>query len=288
MIRRIVSVSIVSANLNNAEFLKDYFDSILNSSVQPLEIILVEDGSTDNSLQVINKYRYIDFLKVIVNQENIGFSKSLNKGINLAKGKYVMRLDPDDFISCERIEKQYNFLENNRAIDLVGSNVNYFNHQLKRVVFTSCFPQTSEEIREQYKKGFHGVIHSTIMARRTIFSNYSYSQSEIPAEEYDLFSRMVSGEIKMANLSSPLTNYRLHENNTSHLLFKRALIKTHKLREKIFNKKTNNFSLYIKTRHLFYYRMALMSKSDSMRYLYFCLALIFHPSKLIKRLRAKF
>jgi len=126
------------------------------------------------------------------------------------------------------------------------------------------------------------------MSRRIIFSNYSYSQSEIPAEEYDLFSRMVSGKIKMANLVLPLTNYRLHENNTSHLLFRKALLKTHKLREKIFNKKTNRFSLYIKTTHLFYYRKALMSKSNIMRYLYFCTALIFHPTKLFKRLRVRF
>jgi len=288
MKKPVVSVSIVSANFNNEEFLEDYFNSILNSSVHPLEVIIIEDGSTDYSLQIINRYRYLDFIKIIVNQENMGFAKSLNIGINLAKGKYVMRLDPDDFISPERIAVQHNFLENNREIDLVGSDVNYFNHQLKKVVFTSCFPQKPEEIREQYKKGFHGVIHSTIMARRTIFSDYSYSQSEIPAEEYDLFSRMVSGKIKMANLGLPLTNYRLHDNNTSHLLFRKSLMKTHKLREKIFNKKTNRYSLYIKTRHLFYYRMALMSKSDIMRYLYFCLALIFHPSKLFKRLRTRF
>lgn len=82
--KREVRVSIVSANYNNEIYLDDFFHSIINSTVTPSELIVVEDGSHDQSRKVIETYRYLGFLKVIQHDENKGLAISLNEGVNVA------------------------------------------------------------------------------------------------------------------------------------------------------------------------------------------------------------
>jgi glycosyltransferase involved in cell wall biosynthesis len=83
---------------------------VINNTVHPKELIIVDDGSTDNSLEILQEFSHLDFLKIIRFDQNKGFCNALNTGIENANGKYILRADPDDILMENRIETQYNYL----------------------------------------------------------------------------------------------------------------------------------------------------------------------------------
>ncbi len=102
------TVSVIIPVYNAQEGIKQCMDSLLNQSFTDFEIILLNDGSTDNSLEVIKKYAADnDFIRVI-DKENEGVAKTRNKGIQLANGKYIVFIDNDDFVDSDYLERFYN------------------------------------------------------------------------------------------------------------------------------------------------------------------------------------
>ena len=279
-----VNVSIVSANYNNESYLEDFFQSIINSTVCPCELIIVEDGSDDLSEKIIRSYSHLRYLKIIKHEENKGFAVSLNEGLQEASGKYIMRLDTDDLITHERIELQYAFLEKNADVDIVGSNVLYYNHNIERTVYRSQFPLTNEYIHNEYRKGYHGLVHSSVMGKSSVFKQFKYRQQYILAEEYDYFSRLAMQNIRMANICEPLTYYRIHKNNASLEKVKLSISNTLSLRKSIFCMPTNKITTWARIYHQYFYRKALTSVNKYQQLLYMAVSILFSPRKVIKRL----
>ena len=104
-----VLVSVVLPVFNGEKFLTESINSILNQSFKKFELIVINDGSTDNSYEYIKKFKDTR-LSVINNDKNIGLSNSLNKGILVAKGKYIARMDQDDISLPNRLKKQVAFM----------------------------------------------------------------------------------------------------------------------------------------------------------------------------------
>ena len=102
-------VSVVTSVYNGEEYLEECVDSILNQTFQNFEYIILNNGSTDGTARILQ--RYTDPRLRIIHQENLGISKSLNKGINLSNSDLIARLDADDFSSPQRLEKQVTFME---------------------------------------------------------------------------------------------------------------------------------------------------------------------------------
>ena len=282
--KRQVNVSIVSANYNKAIYLEDFFQSIVNSTVIPLELILVEDGSNDMSGIIIKKFSYLTYLKVIAHEHNRGIAVSLNEGLQMAKGKYIMRLDTDDLITRERIETQYDFLEQNENVDIVGSNVFYYNHELGDTVYRSKFPLTNEYIYRDYRNGYHGLVHSSIMGKSSVLKRFEYTQQYAPAEEYDYFSKMVIRNVNMANIKEPLTYNRIHKENASFEKAKLAISITLSRRASLFRMPHNKFGAWTRIYHQYFYRRALLSRGELQRLFLMAISVIFSPGKLLKRL----
>ena len=117
-------VSVVMSVCNSEPFIRDAIKSILGQTFQDFEFIIINDGSTDGSLQIIQSYG--DSRIRITSQENLGLTKSLNKGIGIARGEYIARQDADDISEPSRLEKQVAVLEQNRRAVLVSSNIRYF------------------------------------------------------------------------------------------------------------------------------------------------------------------
>lgn len=282
-----VDVTIVSANFNKGEYIYEYFESILNSSVLPNEIIFIDDASTDNSLDKIGKYKHLKFLKIISLNQNHGFAKALNIGIKTARSEYIMRLDPDDFITKYRIKEQFHFLKEHPHISILGSNAFYYNHDRGKNIFVTKFPIKHTDIKKSFLKGDNGILHSTVMGRAEVFKDYKYEQKNYPAEDYDIFARMIKNGVIFETLPEPLTYYRIYEGNTSYSRLELTIKKTLNLREKTFQISANRVIVWNKYQHLLWYRRFLLRDKSIFKYLYLFIALIFRPDKLKKRIHFK-
>ena len=125
-------ISVIMPTYNSESFLRESIDSILNQTFKDFELIVIDDCSTDSSLKIIKEYKRKDnrifFLK---NDKNLGHNKTRNKGLKIAKGKYIAILDSDDISLEKRLEIQYAYLEKNPHIFLVGSSAIYIDENGK-------------------------------------------------------------------------------------------------------------------------------------------------------------
>ena len=117
------AISVVMSVYNAAAFLSKSIDSIITQTFLNFEFILIDDGSKDDSYQLMHKYEEDDpRIICIKNKQNLGLPASLNIGIAKAKGKYIARQDADDYSFPDRLQKQFDFMEENPSIDLCGTN----------------------------------------------------------------------------------------------------------------------------------------------------------------------
>ena len=111
-------ISIIVPVYNNYNFLDKCLDSIINQTYKNIEIILINDGSTDNSLKKLKKYAKVDSRIILINKKNEGVSKARNDGIKISTGKYITFVDSDDYLECDAIEKIYIALIKNKVEEL--------------------------------------------------------------------------------------------------------------------------------------------------------------------------
>ena len=284
MIRKTLDISIVVANYNNAPYLNDFFNSILSSSILPKELIIIDDGSTDNSIEIIESYLSNDFIRLIKFDTNKGFANALNKGIQESTGKYIARIDPDDIMLEDRLDTQFNFLEQNPHIDLVGGNVTYFNSLTQANISNSNFPENHDAILKAYKSGDHGVQHPTVFAKAELFKRYSYNQDTYPAEDYDIFARMIIDGYVFANIQEPVNKMRVHSNSVSNSIAYKTIEKTFSLRDKIFNIKQSDFQVKRYYKYISNYRKFLFAQSLLIKLFYILAASFYYPEKVINKI----
>ena len=113
-------VSVVISSYNMADSLPDAIDSIVNQTFENWELIVINDGSSDKTKKILSKYKNNPKITIINNKKNIGLANSLNKGISIAKGKYIARMDADDISLPTRLERQVAFM-NTEKVDLLSS-----------------------------------------------------------------------------------------------------------------------------------------------------------------------
>jgi glycosyltransferase involved in cell wall biosynthesis len=278
-------VTIVTANYNNGRYLSNYFESILNSSALPECIIFVDDGSTDESMSILDSYKSrMTNLVVIRFPQNRGFANALNSGMELVTTNFVIRLDPDDWIEPTRIETQLTFLENNSNIGVVGSNITYVNDSDGSVAGTSNFKLDHDWIMSKYINGEYGIMHGAICARSALFRKYKYKQDYVPAEDYAIFALMISDGVQFANIQSTLSYIRIHRKSISNSLKYETIEKIFHLRSDIFNIKYSAIDVrfaYISRRN---YRIALSCKMSFEKIYHLIVAGIFNPGAVLRRL----
>lgn len=276
-------VSIIVANFNNGRFLKEFLESVMSSTVEPLELIVVDDGSTDDSMEILGRFAFLPYLKTIRFTENKGFTTALNIGLDAAKGKFIMRADPDDIILPQRIAVQYQYMLSHPEVDILGANVIYFNDTIKKEINRSNFPLHHDRICRAYQRGEHGLLHATVMAKSGIYQGYRY-QEIFPSEDYELFSRMTMDGRIFANLENPVNLVRIHqESSTSKLQF-HAIRQTFVFRDKVFKTKTSRLHTLWYYLFIRFYRKYQLSTSFVPRHFYLFLTALTYPAKAFKRI----
>ena len=206
---------------NCEKYVREAVLSIINQSFKDFEFIIINDGSTDKSREIIENIK--DERIKLINNKNKGLTKSLNEAIVLSKGEFIARMDADDFSLNDRFEKQINFLDSNPGIsmcgawaDFIDANGNYLKNYKR--------PVTDKEIIKELL--FHNpFIHSTVMIRKEVFDKVGlYNESFRFAQDYELWTRIIP-KFKTANLPEVLLKYRvLKESITKSKNFKVRLL----------------------------------------------------------------
>lgn len=226
-------VSVIMPVRNAGEFLGESIKSIINQAFQDFEFIIVNDGSSDNSLNIINKYKklYPEKIRVVNLKKGIhkGGDACANYGYKYLKGEFIARMDADDVVTSDRLEKQVNFLKINPDIFLVGSNA-YIIDKNGEIIGEKIVPSTHEAI---YRNFFtiHPMINPSIMLRRKLLfkGNKLYNVRFKVNNDYLTNIKYVTCR-RFANLSEKLIFYRIHGGNNSLRHLKSRFINTLKIR----------------------------------------------------------
>lgn len=196
-------ISVVMPVYNaNKEFLEEAIESVLAQTFPAFEFIIVDDGSTDSTLSYIQKY---DDPRIKIIQNKHDYIDSLNKGINEAQGRYIARMDADDIMMPDRLQIQFEYMEEFRSIDFCGSWAEYFGNQ-NNIIRTL----TKHEEISSYLLLNSSFIHPTIMFRDTIYKNNKdlYSRGYPCAEDYKLWTDLIKNNFRCANIPRILLKYR--------------------------------------------------------------------------------
>lgn len=193
---------------NGAMYLKESVDSILTQTFTDFEFIIINDGSSDTSLQILQAYAVRDWrIKIINNLTNQKIARSLNTGIDAARSPLIARMDADDWAYPTRLEKQYNFMQEHPEVDICGSALNVYSTDE-----TWLPPCENQHIRAQLL--FHSCIyHPTVMFKKAKILDYchGYAERTQPAEDYDLWARLsVHSDVIFANIPESLLRYRTY------------------------------------------------------------------------------
>jgi len=205
------TVSIVIPAYNASKYIGECIESILNQTLQDFELIIVNDCSTDDTLDTIKKYTDKRII-IINNNTNYGVAKSLNDGIKIAKGKYIAIMDSDDVMIPERLQITYDYLENNKKVFLVGGALYYMEDNGE--IIQKDIPQLGFEKIKQRLKRHNCLWHNTIMFRndkKTFYrEKFRYSQ------DYDFYTLLITRGKRIENITQVLAKYRVHKNSTSY------------------------------------------------------------------------
>ncbi|MCE0812474.1 glycosyltransferase family 2 protein [Buttiauxella sp. S04-F03] len=226
-------VSVLIPVYNAAGFVKESVQSIINQTYENLEIIIINDGSTDNSLEIVNDFNDSRII-VINNKVNMRLIKTLNLGLDICKGKYIARMDSDDISELQRIEKQVNYLETHESCVACGSLVKYFSHDGKTKRFNFIAPENDEKIRSKMYIS-SPICHPAAMIRRCTIAdnNLRFDENYPDAEDYH-FWYVLSKFGKLHNIQEILLNYRLSKSQITQLHNKTQQESSEKIRALIF------------------------------------------------------
>jgi glycosyltransferase involved in cell wall biosynthesis len=194
---------------NGEKYLRESVDSILNQTYENFEFIIINDGSNDASLDILGGYQSRDNRLLIVNQENIGLTSSLNRAIKLTVSQYIARHDADDICAASRLEKQLRYMENHPEVAVVGCLADVFD--ANEVVHKSTDPKfkLSPSGIKRYLAKKNLFMHGSAMMRKSCLAKAGfYREFFRHSQDYDLWLRL-SKHFDLAILPEHLYQYRV-------------------------------------------------------------------------------
>ena len=204
-------VSVIFPVYNGEKYVREAFQSILDQTFEDFELIVIDDGSTDNSFEILSQFKD-PRIRLLRNEKNQGIIFTLNKAISEAKGEFLARMDADDISDPKRFAVQLSFLEKNPSVGVCGTMMKLVNSNKiqKRRFFEP----------ESVKAAFlmtNQLVHPSVMMRRDLFSTSEiYSDIYPHAEDYALWISLLP-KTKICVLHEVLLNYRTHANQVSRI-----------------------------------------------------------------------
>lgn len=207
------SISVVMSVFNGEAFLSEAIESILEQTCRDFEFLVIDDGSSDKTAEILADYASRDRRIRVVRHENKGRAASLNIGISLAAGGYIARMDADDVALPHRLQDQLDFMERHLEVGLLGGAAEIIN-RAGRISSIYRPPLEDSEIRLKLFRNnvfFHPTV---IMRNEVVRDSGGYRKALLDADDYDLWLR-IAERSQMANLPGPVLRYRIHSEQVS-------------------------------------------------------------------------
>jgi glycosyltransferase involved in cell wall biosynthesis len=241
---------------NAGQYLKLAIDSVLQQSYENFELLLVNDGSTDNSLEIIRSYTD-PRIKVVNDGSNKGLIFRLNEMVQLSKGQYFARMDADDLMLPNRLEKQVQLITTHPEIDVLFSDAVSIDKDNNILGY-----KKSQKIKDK-KEILKGItpIHPTILAKRDVLVKNPYNDGFVQMEDMELWYRIIE-QYHFHNINEPLLFYRENssQNSLKHLKMVKGKVKFAKQYLPFRNRISETLKTYIK--YMVYAMLEILKKED--------------------------
>lgn len=234
-------ISVILPVYNGEKYLEEAIQSILNQTYGNFEFIIINDGSKDNSLSIIKKYKSQDERIIVINRENRGLISTLNEGIDKAKGKYIARMDQDDISLPQRFEEQLKYMIEN-DLDICGGNYLIIDENTENIA-SSEVPETVSEILLTMASNVP-FAHPSVMIKK-VFLNDKKLKYGINgyrnAEDLDLWINMYNKNAKFGNVRERIMKYRVIPTSMSRTNHKKIKIESNASFNKLMKERKNEF-----------------------------------------------
>jgi len=226
-------LTVFSPNYNNAMYISETIESIINQTYSNFEYLIIDDNSSDNSWEIIQKFAKKDKrIRTLRNEKNLGIVKTRNKGLKerSPNSKYFAIIDSDDVSILNRLRIQIDFLEKNQDHGLVGSNILIID-EYSNIVGFRLYPLNDNEIRKLITR-FNPFTQSSIVIRTNIINQIGlYDENWDVCQDYDYWLR-IGVNWKLANIYTPLIKYRISKSQMKFTNLKETVINTHLIQKK--------------------------------------------------------
>lgn len=226
-------VTVLMPVYNGEPYLRKAIESILNQTFTDFEFLIINDGSVDRTVSIIELYND-PRITLIHNESNLGLVATLNKGLDLARGEYIARMDSDDLCLPERIAKQVLFMDLHPEVGVCGTG--YEDMKTGRNIIR---PTEHEDIIEFMLKSGCALAHPTVMIRTAVLrkNRLYYDPDYQQAEDFELWTRMIK-VTHLANIPEVLVRHRTHSSQISRKFAQELELKTNQILD-LFRKSLN-------------------------------------------------
>jgi hypothetical protein len=199
--------------LNGEVFLAEAVESILGQTLRDFEFVIIDDGSTDRTADILSDYATRDGRVRVFRHPNEGRAESLNWGTRLATGRYIARMDADDVALPHRLKDQAELMDARPELGLVGGALEFISRDRRRLA--TVRPPVEDSILRADMRHCNPFYHPTVMMRKEVaVAAGGYRRALCDADDYDLFLR-IAERSQMASLAHPILLYRIHSSQAS-------------------------------------------------------------------------
>ncbi|MBW1897872.1 MAG: glycosyltransferase [Deltaproteobacteria bacterium] len=239
MRKKVPKVTVLMPVYNGENYLREAIHSILIQTFTDFEFLIINDGSTDRSVEIIESFA--DSRLILINNEKkLKLIETLNRGLKRAQGEYLARMDCDDISSLERLERQVAFMDAHPDVGVLGTGFQLIDSEGKMINNPVHFP-SMHKILQWCLNFFSPIVHPSVMMRRkVVLEAGGYSREFIHAEDYELWCRL-SRLTRLDNLQDALLSLRKHETNITGAHLEEHLKNAKKIRQLMISESINEY-----------------------------------------------
>lgn len=212
-------ITVIIPTYNGAPYLCEAIESILGQTFTDFELIIIDDASSDNSVEIGEGFAAKDSrIRVFRNERNLGFAANRNKAVSLARGRYIAWQDQDDISMVERLERQYAVLEHDKNVGMVGGAMEVFDESGSTGV--RRYPVDDEGIRKMIFRFSPVALPACMMRKTALIEVGGYNEKWSPAGDLDMTFK-IGMTNRLANISEIVVRYRTHRGSATYRNLKR-------------------------------------------------------------------